>query len=124
MPNDWAFWRVQQHVHFGAVYDDVYVGHGCSLLSVLTREDLDAAQAQWEEWTSGLGFDLTVMIVGEHQDAVMDPDRPVGAIVKAGLSLHITIQTDGTIVFSERCPYDGHALRASVAVLARTIAAQ
>lgn len=101
-------------------------------MASLTHEDLDAARALWQEWV-GDGFDLTVIVVGEHEPARMDPDRPLGAIVTAGLSLRIVISMIPTatengidvsraVIFDEACPYDGAALRASVAVLARTIA--
>lgn len=79
-------------------------------------------QAQWEEWTSGLGFDLDLQVIGEHGPAEMDPDRPLGAILTANLSLRLVIRAQGQVIFDEPCPYDGAALRASVKATARAIA--
>ena len=91
-------------------------------MAALTHEDLDHVRAQWEEWTSGLGFDLDVVIIGEHRPAAMDPDRPLGAVVSATRTLQIKVWRGKRLVFDQPCPCDGEALRASIAVLSRTIA--
>lgn len=91
-------------------------------VSAVTEQDLADAGGLWEEWTSGSGFDLDVVIIGDHQPAVMDPDRALGAIITAKLALKLTVRKgDWDLILD--CPYDGQALRASIAVLARTIAA-
>jgi hypothetical protein len=90
----------------------------------LTHEDLEHVGALWEEWTSGLGYDLDVQVVGEHC-AGMDPDRPLGAIAVAKLSLRLKIWKVSppapTLIFDETCPYDGEVLKADVRALARVI---
>lgn len=88
---------------------------------MLLDEDVDAARAHWEEWTTGSGFDLDVTLVGEHQPARMDEDRPLGAILSARLALRLVIRRGRVVVFDESCPYDGRALRASVLALARAV---
>lgn len=90
------------------------------MVADLTLADLEAVAALWGEWVDE-GWDLDVVVVGEHQPAVMDPDRPLAAVVRATLSLRVRIYHGGVPVFDEACPYDGVALRASVAALARTI---
>lgn len=92
-------------------------------MAPLTHRDLADVRAQWEEWTSGLGFDLDVQVIGAHGPAEMDPDRPLGAVLTAKLSLRLVIRAHGQVIFDEPCPYDGAALRASVKALSREIAA-
>lgn len=87
----------------------------------LSHEDLDAARAQWEEWAGGTGFGLDVVLVGEHGPAEIDMDRPLGAVMRASLSLRLVIRHGRTVVFDEPCPYDGRALRTCVAALARRL---
>ena len=87
----------------------------------LALEDIETARALWEEWTAGSGFNLDVVVLGLHEPAEMDQDRPLGAIVRATLSLRLIIHQAGEIVLDEECPYDGEALRASVRALATTI---
>lgn len=98
-------------------------------MAPLTHQDLADVKAQWEEWTSGLGYDLDVQVVGEHSEATMDQDRPLGAILTAKLSLRVIIIMNSVgrngvrvVMFDETLPYDGGALRASVRALSRTIA--
>lgn len=54
----------------------------------------------------------------------MDPDRPLGAVVTARLSLRLRIHCGAVLVFDEACPYDARALRLLVLALARKIAEQ
>lgn len=104
----------------------------------LTTADVDAVRAQWDEWVAEpFRLDLEVesappvvdlsFNVGDRMDVrVSAPDKRVRVRV-----WHQTIDAfdpprveHETLVFDEPCPYDAEALRASVTVLARTIAAR
>lgn len=92
----------------------------------LTHADLDDARAIWTERV-GDTFDLDVQIVGEHAPAKMDPDRPLGAVLSAKLSLRMRVYARshaegsriiaGQYIFDERCPYERDALLRSVRAL-------
>lgn len=82
----------------------------------LTHEDLAHAAAVWNERV-GDAYDLDVQIVGEHQPATMDPDRPLGAILTAKLSLRLRILGPDGVIFDQSCPYDRDALLRSVRAL-------
>lgn len=87
---------------------------------MLTENDLEHARAIWEERV-GDAYDLDVQIVGEHS-AGMDEDRPVGAIVKAKLSLRMIVRAGPAVIFDEPCPYERGALLASVRAISRVLA--
>lgn len=91
-------------------------------MSALTEQDLEDARGLWEEWTTGSGFDLDVVILGQQHPARMDPDRPLGAIIEVDLGLRLRVSHGNRTVFDGECPYDGLALRTVVGHLARTIA--
>lgn len=82
----------------------------------LTHADLDDARAVWSERV-GDHYDLDVQLVGEHAPARMDPDRPLGALLSAKLSLRLIITHQQRVIFDERCPYDRDALLRSIRAL-------
>jgi hypothetical protein len=87
----------------------------------LTHEDLEHAKAGWEERV-GPRYTLSVGVIGHQLPATMDPDRPLGAIVKAKVDLLLTVFALGegdqpVVIFEEACPYDREALMASVRAL-------
>lgn len=86
---------------------------------MLTHDDLADAGAIWQERV-GDAYDLDVVIVGEHS-AGMDEDRPVGAILKAKLSVRLLIHGYGRVLFDESCPYSRDALLASVRALSAAL---
>lgn len=87
----------------------------------LTQQDIRGARAIWNEWV-GDECRLGIEVVGDQQPARMDPDRPLGAVVTARLSLRLRIHRGAVLIFDQVCPYDAAALRLSVTALARRIA--
>lgn len=77
----------------------------------------------WGEWTTGKGFDLAIDVQIDDVRREMIPGEPMALVSSDSRYVQIRITRGKTLVFDERCPHDGQALRASVAVLARTIAA-
>lgn len=112
----------------------------------LTSDDLNAVRAQWEEWTAGWGFELSMEVKEDRARLKsLALAQSVGVRLRSSIYIHVEIRKHkndsdarthaayrhtphpcptgpGAVVFSERVPYDAQALRASVAVLSRAIA--
>jgi hypothetical protein len=98
----------------------------------LTTDDVNAVRAQWEEWVpDGFRLDIEVLV----DDVVTEVRHGSGELMARLKSDSPLIQVEvfrrepwmpgeerEVRVFSDRIPCDGAMLRASVAVLARTIA--
>jgi hypothetical protein len=95
----------------------------------LSTDDLNAVRAQWEEWVPD-GYRLDIEVKAGPTEMQTFHSRDGHMAVRAQHSLYCQVEVltyDGPwapyrIVFSERVPHDAAALRASVTVLARTIA--
>jgi hypothetical protein len=89
----------------------------------LSTEDVDAAVAQWQEWTTDDEFSLLIEVKVDDVSAKLGTGGLVAHVQSESRYLQVQIYRGGAVFFSERCPYDAEALKASIAVLARTIAA-
>ncbi len=95
----------------------------------LSTSDVEAVRAQWEEWTVDSGFELSIEVCTEEPSTAVIVEReeikaaPIfGARITGSLYCQVTVRRGEEVVFSERVPCDAGMLRASVTVLARTIA--
>lgn len=89
----------------------------------LTTSDVNAVRAQWEEWTADAGFELSIEVKDDPQPLAMDVSAlDLGARATSQLYVQVQIRRGEVVVFDERVPYDARMLRASVSVLAKTIA--
>lgn len=89
----------------------------------LTTDDLNAVVAQWEEWTTDAGFRLSIEVRSESVSARIVKQPMLGArVVNDNLYCLVEVHRGEVRVFSERVPHDAGMLRASVTVLARSIA--
>jgi hypothetical protein len=87
----------------------------------LSTDDLNAVRAQWEEWVPD-GYRLDIQVAPSV--GLLNGDV-LGVRVQSPLYCQVEIYAEPDLaepIFSQRCPYDHDALRASVTVLARTIA--
>jgi hypothetical protein len=87
----------------------------------LTTEDVNGALAQWDEWVTDPDFRLSIEV--REGVAAIDLSQPgLNARVTTSLFCEVTVRRGDVAVFNDRIPHSAEALRASVAVLARTIA--
>lgn len=93
----------------------------------LSTQDLGEIRAQWEEWVPD-GFRLDIEVKGAGVMAEVVDSYEVMARLTSQLYCQVEVWTTlrddrpRRCLFSERVPHDAGALRASVTVLARTIA--
>lgn len=89
---------------------------------MLTHDDLADAAAVWNERV-GPDYSLSVGVIGHHFPAEMDPDRALGALLRAEVTLLLTITAGETVIFERTCPYSREALLESVRALSAVLLA-
>ncbi len=90
----------------------------------LSTQDVEAVRALWEEWTVDSGFVLSIEVKDGCREGELVEAPALGVRVTSALYCQVTVRRGEEVVFSERVPCDAGMLRASVTVLARTIATE
>jgi hypothetical protein len=82
--------------------------------------------ALWEEWTPDAGFELVIEVCPKDSRAELADALRTGQLaarLTTELYCQVTVTRGDVVVFNQRVAHDATALRASVTVLARAIAA-